>query len=277
MITRANFLNSLLLLVTFALTACGGGGGGGAPAVSQGNFIDSAVEGLTYTSGEETGETDINGLFSYETGKTVTFSVGDIEIGTVNGSKTITPVQLVDGAFNEINIVVLNIVQFLLSIDADHNSANGIQITQAIRDAAVGLSVDFTDVNFNTSADVALVVNALTTASGGNMPLISDSVASSHLRSSLYSLLAGSYSGTFSGGDAGSWNISISDTGSLSGTGTANSGGSIIISGMIDTSGLFGGSGWTGNIDVATGLVTGTWTVTVQNTTLSGTYSGSKN
>ena len=163
---RTIFTHVVLIFLAMAMSACGGGGGGSSsdPTVSQGRFVDAAVEGITYTSGGQTGLTDVNGTFSYETGQPVTFSIGGITIGTVTGSAIITPVQLVNNATDETDLVVTNIVQFLLTVDADHNSANGIQITQAIRDAAVGLNVNFNNANFDFDGEVAVAVNALTTA-----------------------------------------------------------------------------------------------------------------
>jgi len=71
-----NFVSTALLL---ALAACGGGGGGGTAAVNGGGtalglFLDAPVGGMTYTSGATTGTTGADGSFTYEIGKTVTFT-----------------------------------------------------------------------------------------------------------------------------------------------------------------------------------------------------------
>lgn len=91
-----NYFKSILLFLLVTLAACGGGGSG-TPSVSQGKFIDAAVEGITYTSGTLTGLTDRQGNFSYQAGQSVTFSIGGIILGTVSGSAIITPIQLVTG------------------------------------------------------------------------------------------------------------------------------------------------------------------------------------
>lgn len=285
-----NYLNTLLILLFLSLTACGGGGGGGNGAnpsatVLQGKLVDSAVQGITYTSGSQTGVTDATGLFSYEKGKTVTFSIGDIVIGTIGGSAIITPVQFVSGATDQTNSTVTNIVQFLMTIDDDHNPANGIQITQAIRDAAAGLSVDFTLANFDTDSNVSSVVNTLTTASTiGSQVLVSNSAAQTHLSDSLFSLLTGTYSGTYSGTDSGSWTITIATNGTISGSGSSDSGGSFTIGGSIVTSGTLSatssggvstGTSWSGLIDITNGNISGSWVLA--SISQSGTYTGHKN
>ena len=282
-----NYLNTLLILLFFSLAACGGGGNGASPSatVLQGKLVDSAVQGITYTSGSQTGVTDATGSFSYEKGKTVTFSIGDIVIGTIGGSAIITPVQFVSGATDQTNSTVTNIVQFLMTIDDDHNPANGIQITQAIRDAAAGLSVDFTLANFDTDSNVSSVVNTLTTASTiGSQVLVSNSAAQTHLSDSLFSLISGTYSGTYSGTDSGSWTITIATNGAISGTGSSNSGAPLIFTGSIQTSGtvsattsggVSSGSTWSGTIDITSGDVTGTWVLA--SIGQSGTYTGHKN
>lgn len=277
-----NYLNSILLFLIFTLTACGGGSG--TATVSEGKFIDSAVEGITYTSGNQTGLTDATGLFSYETGKTVTFSIGGIVIGTVSGTAIVTPVQLVTNATDQTNAVVTNIVQFLITIDDDHDPSNGIQITQVIRDAAANLSVDFTLTDFDSDSNVSAVIGTLTTATSlGSRVLVSNTAAQSHLGDSLFSLLTGTYTGTFNGSDSGNWTITIATGGAISGTGTAI-GGSFTITGNILTSGVIsassaGGSNtgatWSGTINITTGEVSGTWVNTAFSA--SGTYTGRKN
>lgn len=273
----------LLVFAFFALTACGGGGGGGGggPAVGQGQFIDAAVEGISYTSGGESGLTDASGTFSYETGKSVTFSIGGIQLGTVSGKTIITPVNLVAGAVDETDPTVTNIVQFLLTIDEDMNATNGIQISDAMRMAASGLSVNFASASFDTDAAVTSVIDALAAVTSiGTRTLVNNSAARAHLSGSLFSLLAGNYSGTFTGDDSGTWSVTIATNGNIFGSGNSVADGPFTITGAVDSSGDVTASGfaglatWTGAVDVSTGNMTGNWTVT--SLAESGTFSGSK-
>lgn len=120
----------ILPLVAAALIAgCGGGGGGSPPAAGTpppanltGVFSDAPVAGLSYrTSTGNTGTTDAQGQFSYAAGDTVTFSVGNVTLGTTQqtltasttGATTVTPVNLVAGATNATNTGVTAIGQLL--------------------------------------------------------------------------------------------------------------------------------------------------------------------
>ena len=49
--------------------------------IQQGTFNDSKVEGLFWVTATLSGETDENGTFLFYEGQTITFYVGDIEIG----------------------------------------------------------------------------------------------------------------------------------------------------------------------------------------------------
>ena len=178
----------ITLSIVSLLSACGGGSD--TPTAHTGQFIDSPVEGLSYSTATQSGTTDTNGTFTYLGVETVTFSIGDIVIGTATGDKTLTPLQLVNGATFHTDPVVTNIVQFLMLVDDDGDPANGIQITQAIRDAATGQSIDFTLGTFDVdAADIntatGTVINDLVLASSvTTKTLPSDDEAKTHFGNS---------------------------------------------------------------------------------------------
>jgi len=134
------------------LTACGGGGGSSGtnstptpqPAqTAEGRFIDAVVVGLSFTSGDQMGATDSEGTFTYEVGQNITFSVGAVEIGTVAGGDIISPVDLTGS--NSTMPDTQNIVRFLLMLDSDGDSSNGITISNEVQlMAANWTQVDFT-------------------------------------------------------------------------------------------------------------------------------------
>ena len=86
-------LMATALAAAATLTACGGGGGTASSGPTQvATFIDSPVEGLAFKSASRSGLTDRNGNFPYTPGETVTFSVGNIVLGSVKPtSNKVTP------------------------------------------------------------------------------------------------------------------------------------------------------------------------------------------
>lgn len=105
------------------LTACNNDS---APKIKQGQFIDSAVQGLRYTSGNQSGTTDANGQFSYEEGGDIQFYIGGIFLGKATGSSIVTPIDLVEDATDLSHPTVINITRFLQTLDDDGNPENGI-------------------------------------------------------------------------------------------------------------------------------------------------------
>ncbi len=148
---QGTYKAACLAFMAIALSACGGSGGSSSsapdpvdpppttnpPQSATGIFLDSAVEGLSYSSGALSGFTDVDGRFEYEVNNTVIFSIGSIAIGAALGADTITPIELVDGAEDETDDEVVNILRFLQTLDNDANPDNGIQITSIMRDSAV--------------------------------------------------------------------------------------------------------------------------------------------
>lgn len=128
------FVNCLLFLM---LTACGGGGGAGAltgPAssasLSTGQFIDSSVQGVTYTlttpDGQTiTGVTDALGTFQYVEDEKVVFSIGDIVFPATTGDTTVSPLTM---ALGNTDSVATNVAFLLQSLDYDQDPSNGITI-----------------------------------------------------------------------------------------------------------------------------------------------------
>ena len=134
--------NTAILIGALCLAGCGGGGGGsGSPS---GVFLDSAVSGLTTTSGALVDETDAQGRFSYNSGQIVMFSIGDVVLGLAQGQAVMTPVDLISGAVDEMDDGVTNIARFLQTVDWDEDPTNGIQIDESLHTAAMGVTIDNT-------------------------------------------------------------------------------------------------------------------------------------
>jgi hypothetical protein len=91
------------------------------------------VAGVSFeTSSGLTGLTNASGEFSYQTGDTVSFRLGDVELGSVAASPVLTPVELV-GAVSTADRRVINLSRFLQSLDDDADPTNGLSVTESAR------------------------------------------------------------------------------------------------------------------------------------------------
>ena len=179
--------NGLLWLIVPLFAACGGGGGGGdaggpiqppLPVTEVGVFIDSPVEGLGYQSGSNAASTtNAEGLFVYEVGETLSFSIGGVQLGTLpDGQPVVTPYDF--GAAAE------NIARLLQTLDADGNHLNGIDLSAAatalagVTFAASGFVAD--SVTFETA-----IQPVLDAALGSGATLIDAATAMANLDAAL--------------------------------------------------------------------------------------------
>jgi len=181
---------------------------------ATGTFIDAVVSGLGYVSGTHSGVTDANGNFTYEVGQPVTFSVGHVALGTVQGSERVTPLDLVPGSTGATPQVV-NLVRFLMLMDSDGNPANGITISPALRErAAAWPQIDFAA----TDLDTALATIIPDTAVDGTVrALPAAAAAQTHFGASFRCAMSGYYRGTFAGDDHGNFAFTITPDGRLAG------------------------------------------------------------
>lgn len=276
---------AMLVSVAMGLSACGGGGGGGGAITSQGQFQDSAVEGLSYAAGGLTGETDAQGTFFFPLGASVQFSIGGIKLPVATAKTVMTPVDLVPGARDEIDLTVTNIARLLQTLDDDGDPSNGITITEAVRNGAAGRSIDFGVTDFENDGNVQIVVSELTALTpAGPRILVSSQDAQDHLRVTLLGILSGTYSGTYTGDDVGTFTALVDAAGVITGSGVSTLiGGDFTFNGTVTSSGeatfapvagtISSGATFEGNMTF-TGEVSGTWINSV--TGDSGTFSGRK-
>ena len=216
--------HSGVFLVTVFLTACGGGGDGGGggsdnPDPLTGQFLDSAVEGLTYETATQSGTTDSQGNFQYLAGETISFYVGNVLVGQTTAQGIVTPMNLVAGATDETNTQVTNIIRFLQSLDSNNDPNDNINIIAQARDLNFTVSLEFNQsiANFATDPDLAEIIAAINEAAGSSLALISATAAQEHFRSTLLTLSEG-------GGDnPGGGTNPPSQTGTISITGTDTS------------------------------------------------------
>ncbi|PRB84650.1 carboxylesterase/lipase family protein [Pseudomonas sp. MYb185] len=137
-------------LVPLLLAGCfGGSSSSSKPRVLTGTFIDSAVSGLDYQGTDTAASTtDDLGQFQYRQGETISFSIGELPLGSANGAEVLTPLSITEGAASATDQRVTNKLILLQSLDADGNLNNGIQLTDAIRDE---VSLQAAQIDFDQS------------------------------------------------------------------------------------------------------------------------------
>jgi len=169
---------------------------------TSGQFKDSNIEGANYSVDGKSGVTGPNGTFEYDPGDNVTFSVGNIVIGTTAGQSVVTPVDLVpNGSTSQTR--VSNIARYLIMLDLDGDPSNGITISDNVR----ATSNSWPQVNFDTTdlpAELAAYIGAINTADQTTHVLPSAAAATTHLEMTIYCTYSGLFRGTFSGDESGS-------------------------------------------------------------------------
>lgn len=193
----------LVSLCVLPLFACGGGGSESSTTPSStstqdiidntntsvdsvttytGIFVDSAVEGLSYSTESQSGITNEKGEFTYQLEENVIFSIGGINFPATPVKNIITPLDM----FNTSNIntpEVVNVLRLLQSLDTDGLPENGIQISEQVRELAELVTVDFTSNTFEQ------VVESLVQMSGNvHQQLITEDTAIYHFQTTLTAL-----------------------------------------------------------------------------------------
>ncbi|MCR5883776.1 carboxylesterase family protein [Rhizobacter sp. J219] len=149
-----------------SVAACGSGDDN---ATQTGTFVDSPVAGLN-VQGSVHGarSTDAQGRFAYQAGETLTFSIGNLTLGSASGAATLTPLSITSGAAAASDQRVANKLILLQTLDADGDLNNGIQITDAIRSV---VSAQAASINFDQSSTTfrASLAPLLTALNGANV------------------------------------------------------------------------------------------------------------
>ncbi len=192
------------IVSSLVLQGCGGssGGGGSSSSVTSitGQFIDSAVKGLTYASSSANGVTDVNGNFTCVTGEVISFKIDNAAIGSAVCKTKMTPYELM-GESPLSSTKSKRIVKMLMSIDADNDASNGIDLTAA--------NVTFNgDMDFTDDVDYQAVLIDLGEADVG------DAAAATHMQTYMnntHTVFDGTYTGTLvvTAGACGAYDLSI--------------------------------------------------------------------
>ncbi len=284
---KVGIKNTFFALLGFALFSCGGGGEGGGggpgntpPAQKTGVFLDAAVSGAGFeTTSGLSGTTNPAGEFQYLPGEMVVFSVGTIELPPVPGDDFVTPLQM--GTTGEINDPrVINILRLLQSIDSDGIPDNEITIPPEADFPVSGNAIDFGA----NQAEFEAALAALLATLPGNPTPVSPGDALAHFEGSLLYQMAGNYNGTFTGGNNGTWSITIDESGNITGSSSVNRVGQTpstteVLSGSVQSDGTLvmsvieGTRSFSGTVTLS-GDISGTWTNTLP--AESGTFTGER-
>lgn len=144
-----------------ALSACGGSD----PATVNGVFLDSAVGGLGYSAGSTQASTDANGGFTCRENETVSFSLGDIALGSARCGATLTPLDLA-GSTEVSDDRVVNRLLLLQSLDDDGDPSNGIALRADVVAAFKGKTLDLALGADEFGTALAALLPALADANG---------------------------------------------------------------------------------------------------------------
>ncbi|SFV56197.1 Autotransporter adhesin [hydrothermal vent metagenome] len=169
---------SISLLLAGLIVGCGGSGGDITPSTNKGTgyYVDSAVAGVNYVCGAQTGVTDSDGKFVYEINKECTFSVGNTILRKISkedlSSKEFTVI--------ENNITIASLLQ---TLDNDGDASNGITITKEVRDALKE--------NDSTTLDINAIFDTVSNVSEYRGHFVTETEAGQHLGNTVKSMLAG--------------------------------------------------------------------------------------
>lgn len=168
---------------------------------------DSPVTGLSYRSGNISGETDSLGRFSYYPGSAYTFSLGALTLANVSASdmgETVTPGTMAASyPVADRKQAMLGLTRFFLTADFDRNPDNGIRLFPdlANRAGAWG-NIPPAFVLDLTSSDAQTVLQGIQSANGSpTLNWVSEADAISHLNKSMACTYSGLYYGTLTNGD----------------------------------------------------------------------------
>lgn len=200
MSTLRKALTVLAMSSSLALVGCGGGGSGSGSSetssssknsstrsqetqVMQGQFVDSAVSGLWYETETQSGFTDLDGIFNFLEGETVSFYLGQTLLGSVEAKDLVTPLDML--TTDDHPDKLQNMLRILQTLDADSDSSNGIEINTTTSDYLDQFTIPLN--NPATLFQASSVVNDLVAAVTNGSDLIDAVDSFVHFRETLLS------------------------------------------------------------------------------------------
>lgn len=182
-----------------------------------GVFRDALVQGLDYSDGGAlAGTTGADGRFQYAQGNTVTFRIGGLTLGDLQGQPYMSPLHLI-GTTTNLNERINNRLRLLQMLDLDGNPENGILISEAVRAVAANWTTPDFSVSYAAfAAAVQPIIAAANAADGVTHTLPSETAAATHFGRTAWCTYNGLYRGTYTGsGDNGAWTMVVYGVGGL--------------------------------------------------------------
>ncbi len=187
-------LCAIALALGATLSGCGSGGSGSsgsstssssAPAATSGAFADFPISGLSYSTPSLSGITSVSGGFSYRCANScepVTFRLGGIYLGTLIGTQSISLKDFSGGMTDGIiSDATVRKAQLVISLDADADPTNGIELPTALTTSLATRTLDFTSPSFDADltsvADYLRADSRLTAAYRASIQTITSAVA----------------------------------------------------------------------------------------------------
>lgn len=169
----------LFILTATFITGCGGNNSSGNTNndTLTGTFIDSPVKGLFYETATFSGYTNENGEFNYKSGETITFSLGNMKLGSVNAQSKITPLTLTDeNDLNNISAKATGIARLLQSLD--NNSSNGaiLSIPQSL------INLDIKGLDLESDADLNTILTRAQGITSNTYTLVNATIAQNRMK-----------------------------------------------------------------------------------------------
>jgi hypothetical protein len=182
---------ALSAVASLMLIGCGGGSDSTPIDTTQtGTFVDAPVKGLRYITATQNGYTNDSGEFSYKSGETVEFRLGNLSLGTVTAGELITPYTIAgDTNISDPSDKATNIAMLLQSFDGNRSNTamldvsklqdanlSDINISATVSDMTTKIANKFADNGFsqyrdttnNTPVDATTAKNAMKAYVGAN-------------------------------------------------------------------------------------------------------------
>jgi hypothetical protein len=159
--------------------------------VQTGYFIGPPIAGVKYSTGSHTGYTNSLGQFQYLQGEEVTFSIGNLVLGSAQAGPMVTPLSLLgESSIEQMSDAVINIAQLLQSLDMAPGNDGITKIPSGLENLSANHLLTGSD------AELINILNEAAGLTGAAYSLVSEAAAEQELKH--YLTLAAQYERIFS-------------------------------------------------------------------------------